>query len=164
MGAQDERVTTGMVMGSLNGMCSFYTKFQGFTLKDILVGQLKVVSCYRYSPSPITMNIVNLECRGCRFIFDTPRGLSQHLAQTNKTRCRVAFSSSQPQSLIQSLHSEHGLLTSPPNSTSSGPLEWTLGSERPSGHGGIPFDSPTFSLAGNEVMTRDIDDRKFAFH
>lgn len=148
-------------MGSPNGTRTFYTKFRGFTLKDILAGRLRTVFCYSYSPSSITMNIAKSKCRGCGRIFDTPRGLSQHLAQTNKTRCRVVFSSSQPQSLIQSSHSEHGLLTSP-NSTSLGLLD---GSERPSGHGGMPSDSPAFSLAGNEVVTLgDMDDRKFPLH
>lgn len=94
-----------------------------------------------------------------------PCGLSQHLAQTNKTRCRVVFAASQPQSLIQSSHSEHTLLTSPPNSATSGLLEWTFGGEQPSGHDGIPSDSPAFSLAGNEVVTLgDMDDCKFALH
>jgi hypothetical protein len=107
---------------------------------------------------PIAMNIAQSGCRGCGRIFDTPRGLSQHLSQTNKTRCRVAFSSSHPQSLIQSSHSEYGLLTSPPNSTSSGLPEQTFGSEHPSGHGGIYSDSPAFSLEG------DMDECKFALH
>src|SRR5260221_14749097 len=111
------------------------------------------------------MNITESTCQGCHRVFDMPRGLSQHLAQTNKTRCHIVFSASQPQYLIQSSHSEHRLLTSPPNSTTLGLLELTFGSKHPSGHDRIPSDLPAFSLAGNEVMTLgDMDDSKFAFH
>jgi len=118
---------------------------------------------FRYlPPSPITMNTAaESTCPGCKRVF-TYRGLSQHIATTNRIRCRVVHAASQPRSLLESPPHEQVLLTLTPNSTSWSHPHLSFGSEHLSGHNGTPSDSPGLPPSGLEFMTENMDDGEFA--
>jgi len=150
---------------SCNSVCSFYTKIQGFRLKDLLVEWLCDFCYLPPSESPITINTTaESTCPGCKRVF-TYRSLSQHIATTNHIHCHVVHAASLPQSLGGPPPHEQALLTLTPNSTSQNHPDLFFGRERPSGHDGTPYDLPDLLLLGLEsIMTENMGDSKFALH
>lgn len=119
---------------------------------------------FRYYPPSVTVMAAKSICPGCSASFTLP-GLSQHIAKTNRERCRAVLAASQPQSLRRSPPSEPALPTFTQNSMLWGHPDRSFGSEHPSGHGGISSDSPSFQLLGNgSITTGNVVNSKFAPH